>query len=245
MKKPEQLTDNDWKLLKQSYDDLEFVVNRLKKNYPVQYLIGHVEFLNNKILVNKNVLIPRFETEELVEKTKKYIQDLKLEKSSVLEIGTGSGCISIALKSDLPNLEITAIDISSKALRIANKNAKINKTKITFIRRNMFKFKPINKYDVLISNPPYIKETDKIDIKTKYEPKDAIYGGPDGLKYYEQIFKIAKNSLNKKYLIALEIDEEAGKTLKHLAKEFFPNSLIKVEKDLAKKDRYLFVMNKK
>jgi len=245
MKKPDNITDNDWKLIKQKYDDLDYVINKINDNYPVQYLIGYVDFLDTRILVNKNALIPRFETETLVEKTQKYIKDLKLEDSSVLEIGTGSGCISISLKTEFPTLEITAIDISPKALRLAKKNAKLNKTHITFIRRNMFKFNPINKYNILISNPPYIKETDLIDPKTKYEPQNAIYGGADGLKYYEQIFKLAKKSLNERYLIALEIDEDAGKVLKHLAKEFFSNGVIKVEKDLTGKDRYIFILNKK
>ena len=244
MKKPANVSNNDWKLLKQKYDDLEYVAIRLNDNYPVQYLIGHVDFHDVNIMVNKNALIPRFETETLVEKTLGYIQDLKLENASVLEIGTGSGCISVALKSEVSSLEITAIDISGKALRLAKKNAKINKTPITFIKRNMFKYKPVNKYDILVSNPPYIKETDIIDPQTAHEPQIAIYGGADGLKYYEQIFKIAKATLNKNFLIALEIDEDAGKILKHLANEFFPQSKIKIEKDLVGKNRYLFVMNK-
>ena len=244
MKKPNHITANDWKLLKQKYEDLDYVINKLEENYPVQYLIGHVDFYDVKILVNKNALIPRFETETLVEKTIEYIHQLKLKRASVLEIGTGSGCISIALKKEVQDLEITAIEISSRAIRLAKKNAKLNKTKINFIRRNMFKFNPINKYDVLISNPPYIQEDSDIDPQTKYEPKGAIYGGADGLKYYEQIFKIAKDSLNQKFLIALEIDEDGAKILKQLAKEFFPNSKIKTEKDLAGKNRYLFVFSK-
>jgi len=244
MKKPDNITNNDWKLLKQRYEDLDYVIQKLNQNYPVQYLIGYVDFLDAKIMVNKNVLIPRFETETLVEKSIQYVKNMNLTEGSALEIGTGSGCISIALKNEFSTLEITAIDVSPKALKLAKRNAKLNKTQMTFIRKNMFKFNPINKYDVLISNPPYIKETDIIDPQTQYEPQDAIYGGVDGLKYYEQIFRIAKSSLNKTSLIALEIDEEAGKILKHLAKEFFPDATIKIEKDLAKKDRYLFVLNK-
>jgi release factor glutamine methyltransferase len=108
----------------------------------------------------------------------------------------------------------------------------------------MFKYKLINNYDVLISNPPYIKDSDVIDESTKYEPKIAIYGGKDGLKYYDQIFKIATKSLNKKHLIALEIDEDAASELKKLAKNYFPNDNIKIEKDLANKDRFIFISPK-
>lgn len=245
MKKPDNVTNNDWKLLNDKYRNLKPVIKKLEEDYPVQYLIGHVEFLDNKIRVNKSVLIPRFETETLVQKTVKQITNLKMEEGSVLEIGTGSGCISIALKSELPSLEVTAIDVSRKALKVARKNARKNKTKIHFIKKDMYKFKTVNEYDIIISNPPYIKETDNIDPKTKYEPSLAIYGGKDGMKYYERIFEIAKSSLNKKHLIALEIDEDSGKELKKLAKEYFPKSNIKVEKDLVGKDRYLFIVNKK
>ena len=244
MKKPENITNNDWRLLKQKYRNLDRILKKIEENYPVQYLIGYVEFLDNKIIVNKNVLIPRFETETLVKKTSQYIKKLKLEEASVLELGTGSGCISIALKSEFPSLGITATDISSKALKVAKRNAKLNKVKFHLIKKNMSKSNFVNKYDVLISNPPYIRETDEIDPKTKHEPKIAIYAGKDGFKYYEQIFKIAKKSLNSKYLIALEIDEEQGKELKKLAKEYFSKANIKIEKDLAGKDRYLFIMNK-
>lgn len=235
------LNEKDLKLLKEKYVDIEPVINKIKNNYPIQYLIGNVDFYGKKIFVNKNVLIPRFETETLVEKTLHYINKLNLNKGSLLEIGTGSGCISIIIKSEIPNVEITAIDISRKALSLAKKNAKINKVKINFIQKDLFKFNLINNYDVLISNPPYIKLGDEIDPKTKYEPKIAIYADETGLIYYKKIFKIGKEFLYKKFLIALEIEESLGQELKTIAKEYFPNSKIKIEKDLAGKDRYLFI----
>jgi len=238
MKKPDSITKNDWLLLQKKYRNLESVIKKLEKNYPVQYLIGHVEFYGLKLFVNESVLIPRFETEYLVEKTLEYINKLNLEEKSVLDIGTGSGCIGIALKNQIPSLSITAIDISRKALRIAKRNAKYHKTKINFINKSLFKYNLINKYDILISNPPYIKKGTAVDQKIKYEPAKAIYGG---IEFYEQIFKIAKKGLNKQYLIALEIEETTGSELKKLAKKHFPKDKIKLEKDLAKKDRYLFI----
>ena len=111
MEKPESITTNDWKLLKAKYKNLNKVVKKLNKNYPVQYLIGNVNFYGYNINVNKHVLIPRFETETLVEKTIEYIKKLKLENSSLIDLGTGSGCISIVLKKELETLNITWLDI--------------------------------------------------------------------------------------------------------------------------------------
>lgn len=235
------LNKKDLSLLKKKYGNIKPIIVKIKNNYPVQYLIGNVEFCGKKIGVNKNVLIPRFETETLVEKTIAYINELNLNKASVLEVGTGSGCISIILKTELPNLEITAIDISGKALSVAKKNARLNKVKINFIKKDLFKYNLINYYDILISNPPYIKLGDQIDPQTDYEPKIAIYADETGLIYYKKIFEIGKEYLTKKFLIALEIEETIGKELKTLAKEYFPDKKIKIEKDLAGKNRYLFI----
>ncbi len=243
MEKPDSITTNDWKLLKAKYSNLKPVVKKIEKNYPVQYLIGYVDFYGYKISVNKNVLIPRFETETLLEKTIKYIKKLKLNKGSLIDLGTGSGCISIVLKKEIETLSVTSLDISRKAIKLAKKNAKNNKAKISFIRHNLFKFNPVNKYDILISNPPYITLNDEVDDKIKYEPKKAIYTDGDGLKYYKHILFTCKNYLNKKNLIAFEIGDKQGKELKELAKKAFPKSTISLEKDLTGKDRYLFIIN--
>ena len=133
MEKPESITTNDWKLLKAKYKNLNKVVKKINKNYPVQYLIGNVNFYGYNINVNKNVLIPRFETETLVEKTIEYIKKLKLENGSLIDLGTGSGCISIVLKKELETLNITGLDISNKSLKNARKNEKNNKEDIKFI----------------------------------------------------------------------------------------------------------------
>lgn len=245
MKRPEYISLSDWRLLQNKYKNMDNVVEKIKKNYPIQYLIGNVDFYGYKILVNPNVLIPRFETETLVEKTLELINKLKLNKGSLLDIGTGSGCISVALKSEEKDLEITALDNSRKAIITARKNAKLNKVKINFIYKNIFKYNLINKYDIVISNPPYIPIGSDVDEKIKYEPKKAIFVDADNdLVYYEQIFKICSKSLNTKHLIAFEIDELAGSRLKKLAKEYYPKDKIVVEKDLAGKERFLFVYSK-
>ena len=243
MEKPTNITDNDWKLLNAKYSNLNKVIKKLEKDYPVQYLIGNVNFYGYIINVNKNVLIPRFETETLVEKTLEYIKKLKLVKGSVIDLGTGSGCISIVLKKEIENLDITALDISKKALKVAIKNAKYNKADITFIHEDIYKFNPENKYDILISNPPYVKESDKVSPHIKFEPKKAIYAKDAGLEYYKHIISTCKKYLNKKNIIAFEIGCDHGEILSKLAKKHFPKGNIILDKDLSGKDRYLFIIN--
>lgn len=241
--KPSFITENDWRLLTKKYKHIRPIIHKLKKNYPVQYLIGNVDFYGYEIIVKKGVLIPRFETEGLVEKTIEYIKKYHLENSNVLDIGTGSSCISIALKKELPNLNITAIDKSRKALKIANKNIKKNKVNINLIRHDIFKYKPINRYDIIVSNPPYIAFDEKIDAACKYEPKMSLYAKNKGLEFYEYIIKNSSKYLNSKNILAFEIGYMQGTYLKKYAKKHFPNAIIKVEKDLSDKDRYLFIIN--
>ena len=239
---PNNISKLDYELLKEKYgDDLDYIIGKVNKGYPVQYLIGNVDFYGYKINVNPKVLIPRFETEGLVEKTLWYIKKLGLENASLLEIGIGSGCISIALKKQIESLNITGIDISISATRTAKVNAKLNNADINIVSKDVFKFDYKDKYDVIISNPPYITPGDKVSEGTKYEPYKAIYSEGNPLKYYEQIFKIGTTNLNNKFLIALEIDEDQGDNLKRLAKNYFKESNIIVDKDLAGKTRYMFI----
>lgn len=243
MNKPEKLTDNDWKLLKKKYKNLKPILKKLDKNYPVQYLIGNVDFYGYTINVKKGVLIPRFETETLIEKTIEYLKKYNLTDTDVLDIGTGSGCIPIVLKKELKDLTITTIDKSGKALRIAKKNAKQNKADITFIHKSIYSYKPVNKYGLIISNPPYVAFDEEVDPQTKYEPKMALYAKNDGLEFYEYILKNANKMLQDKSMLAFEIGCNQGKALKKIAKTYFPKAKVKIEKDLYKRDRYLFIIN--
>ncbi|MDE6292170.1 MAG: HemK family protein methyltransferase, partial [Bacilli bacterium] len=187
MNKPSCINKLDWDLLCQKYNErkLKKIGRKVSKNYPVQYFIGNVNFYGYEIIVNKKVLIPRFETEGLVEKTLEYLKKYEMEDASVLDLGTGSGCISIALKHEMPSLSITALDKSSQALSVANLNFKKHKLNITSIHKNMLRYRPINKYNLIISNPPYIAHDEIIDPKTKHEPKMALYAKNKGLYYYE------------------------------------------------------------
>ena len=243
MEKPSSITKNDWKLLNIKYKNIKGPLKKIEKGYPVQYLIGYVDFYGYKINVNKNVLIPRFETETLVEKTIEHISKMKKDNISIIDLCSGSGCISIALKKELDNSYVTGVDISRNAVRLAKKNARINRADVNFIVSNIFKYKPINKYDVLIANPPYILDSDEVDDSIKYEPKKAIYVDGDGLKYYEHILKTSKNYLNENSLIAFEINENKGKELVKLSKKYYPKSKVILDKDLADRDRYIFIIS--
>lgn len=223
-------------------DNLEEAIERLKKGEPVQYIIGDVDFYGNIIKVNKNVLIPRRETEELVEKTLERLKKLfPKENINIIDIGTGSGCISITLKKFLPNSTITAVDISQDALKVAVDNSKQNNVEINFIHSNLFE-KVSGKYQCIISNPPYIKENEEImDIVKNNEPHLALYAPNEGLYFYQEILKEASKYLEEKYIIAFEIGETQGEEIISIAKNYFPNSNIVLEKDLQHLDRFIFI----
>lgn len=240
MNKPDYITTNDWNLITSKYDNLDVILDKIKNNYPIQYLIGYVDFYGYHINVDENVLIPRFETETLVEKTINYLKELHLTSARVLEIGTGSGCISIALKKELPNLNITAIDISKNALNVAKSNAELNNVDINFIEADVFDYEVSSKYDVIISNPPYIAYDMEVSPNTKAEPQNAIFADHNGLIFYEHILN-QSNWVNEHHLLAFEIGYEQGEALKNIAANNFSDNTIKIEQDLSNRDRYLFV----
>lgn len=216
-------------------------IKKIEDNYPIQYIIRYVNFYGLKINVNKNVLIPRYETEYLVEKTLKYIKELNFTSPKILDLCTGSGAIGLTLKKELPESSITMSDISSKALRVAKKNKKELKLNVKLIKSNLFK-KINDKFDIIISNPPYVMTSEKLPANVLKEPTLALYSGEKGLDHIEKIFKCIHKYINKKYLIALEINEKSQKDLTKLIKKYFDDSIkYKFEKDLAEKTRYLFI----
>ena len=225
-------------------DNLAKAIKRLEKGEPVQYIVGDVDFYGNIIKVNKNVLIPRRETEELVEKTIELIKKIFPNQNiSILDIGTGSGCIPITLKKYFPNNNITAIDISQEALKVAVDNSLSNNVNINFIQSNLFE-NVSGKYHCIISNPPYIKEDEEImDIVKNNEPHLALYAPNEGLYFYEEILKEANKYLEDKFIIAFEIGETQGQDIINIAGKYFPNSKIILEKDLQHLDRFIFVIN--
>ena len=217
-------------------------IERLQNGEPVQYIVGNVNFYGNEIKVNKNVLIPRFETDELVEYTISYIKKMFKEKINIIDLGTGSGCIAITLKKKI-NSNVSAIDISKEALEVAKENAKKNKVEINFIQNDMLD-NISNKFDVIMSNPPYISKNEEIqDIVRKNEPSLALYADNEGLYYYEKIIKQAKKNLKEKFIIAFEIGYMQGDKIKKLAERNYPKAEVVLKKDLQGKDRFIFIIN--
>ena len=213
------------------------------KHYPLQYIIGNTNFYGLNLKLNKHVLIPRFETEELVEKTINLIKKYKFKNLNILELGTGSGCISIALAKEVEPKCIDALDISSKALKVAKENAEDNNVNINFIKKNMTKFIPNKKYDLIISNPPYLNKFDDVDVGIKYEPKKALFASDNGNYFYKEILKKYKPYLKDKFIIAFETGINTKDELENYAKKLYPESTIIFEKDLSNKERFMFIIN--
>lgn len=240
--KPENISNLDWNLLCQKYDNLEEVIAKIDEGYPIAYLIGDVSFYGYPFKVNENVLIPRFETETLIEKTIKLIKILNLENSNLIDLGTGSGVIAITLKKEIPSLNITAIDKSKEALKVAIENSKLNNVNVDFQNQDIFNYELPENISIVISNPPYIEEDSNYNQNVLYEPKEAIFvSNINPLIYYEQILKIAKEQIAKKHLIAFEIDEDHKEDMHKLCKKYFLSDNIVIEKDLAGKNRYAFI----
>lgn len=222
--------------------NIEKDYQKLLEGYPIQYLIGYVDFYGYKINVNENVLIPRYETEYLVEKTINYSKKMFDSKLDILDLGTGSGAISIALGKKLDS-NVTGVDISDKALEVAKNNALQNNININFIKSDMLE-NVTGKYDIVISNPPYIDSEEKImDSVKKYEPHLALYAEDNGLYFYKNILSNIKPYLKEKFIIAFEIGWWQGKLIEMIAKEYFEDSKVLTLKDLTNRDRYIFIIN--
>jgi release factor glutamine methyltransferase len=226
--------------------DLKNIVKRLQKEEPIQYIIGNTEFYGLPFLVDKNTLIPRTETEELVAWVLDEIKVLtnnKITELSILDIGTGTGCIPISLAKNLTSLNISAIDISPEALIIAKQNAILNKVTIEFIELDILNAESLpQEYDVIISNPPYVRELEKVEIKNNVlenEPHLALFVADENpLIFYNKIADLAKQQLSKNGMLFFEINQYLGKeTVNMLVKKGFKN--IQLKKDLFGNDRMI------
>ena len=217
----------------------------LKENKPIQYVIGNVNFYGLKFIVNKNVLIPRFETEELVEQVVEYTKDLNKDKIKILDLGCGSGAIGLTLKSILKDSEVTLVDISKEALEVAKLNANNLNLDVTFIESDWFSNVKLEKYDIIVSNPPYLRTDEEIEeIVKKNEPSLALYGGVDGLDCYRKILANIKPYLNNKFLIAFEIGESQKEEIYDIVNKYLKDIEITCKKDLYGRNRMIFVRNK-
>ena len=225
-------------------EELQNIINELKTGKPYQQILGETEFYGLKFFVDEHVLIPRPETEELLELAIKKMQDprCKMQDLKILDIGTGSGIIPIVLKKHFPKAEVSAIDFSENALKTAQRNADLHQVEINFIHQDYLQENLTEVYDVVISNPPYIgiEEEDEIaDSVKEFEPKMALFSPTsNALIFYEKIAQDCKNHLAENGLIFLEINQKLGKeTL-----ELFTDVLSEAElmKDLSGNERFVW-----
>ncbi len=230
---------NDIKLLthigKEDYRKIKNALTKREKRMPLSKIFNHANFYGYDFYVDKNVLSPRPETEEVVEEAIKLIKTNDSDK--VLDLMTGSGAIAITIANQT-NANVFASDISEQALLIAKKNAKNNKAKIKFIESDIFKNIKKEKFDLIISNPPYISSKDILtldDEVKKYDPLISLDGGEDGLYFYREIAENAPKYLKTKGILVLEIGEDQGKSVKKLLQKNFEN--IRIKKDYNKNDR--------
>ncbi|EOL43491.1 peptide chain release factor N(5)-glutamine methyltransferase [Enterococcus caccae] len=240
-------TKTDWLLhLKEeiSPEDEQQLNNDLKRlaeNFPPQYLLGYSDFYDHRFLVNEYTLIPRPETEELVDRCLKENPNGQL---NVVDVGTGTGAIAISLKFARPDWQITAIDISEEALNVAEKNAQLLEAPIQFIHGDGLKPMSDQRIDILISNPPYISNTewDLMDESVRtFEPKTALFAENDGLAIYQQLAEEAKDILNPDGKIYLEIGFQQGESVKKIFQQTFPQKQVRVAQDLSGNDRMVIV----
>ncbi len=221
----------------------ENVVIELQKERPIQYILGETEFYGLPFLVNENTLIPRPETEELVDLIIVESQKSKVESFKILDIGTGSGCIAISLAKNLPNAKVSAIDVSEKALEMAQKNAELNNVEVHFIQKNILEIADLEQqFDVIVSNPPYVRMLEKAEIKTNvldYEPHLALFvDDNDALLFYRKIAQLALKNLTKNGKLYFEINQYLGKeTVELLENLGFKN--VNLIKDIYGNDRMI------
>lgn len=216
-------------------------VKRLILGEPLQYVMGYQEFMKLKFLVNRNVLIPRQDTEILVEEVIKIAE--KIENPEILDLCTGSGAIAVSIAKYCKDARITAVDISEKAIEIAKKNAKFNGvlSKIEFIESDMFKKLKKRKFDIIVSNPPYIPTNEilKLSKDVQNEPKLALDGGKTGLDFYEKIAKDGDKYLNNQGFICLEIGYDQKIKVKTILESEHKYVNIRCIKDLCENDRVI------
>lgn len=225
--------------------DLDTALKELESGIPVQYIVGNTNFYGYDFKVNRNTLIPRFETELLVEKTYNYVKKyFNKDNIKILDIGTGSGCIAITLNKLLNSCDITGIDISSEALEVAKENNISNNTNVKFIESDIFS-NVSDKYDVIISNPPYISYDDieVMDIVKNNEPHLALYAKDNGLYFYDKIIKDSSKYLNDKFIMAFEIGYKQGKDITKIVNKYYKDINMSVEKDYSGRDRFVFIWN--
>ncbi|MGD6802265.1 peptide chain release factor N(5)-glutamine methyltransferase [Rossellomorea aquimaris] len=228
---------------------LEFVrgITSHIQGTPIQHIIGHEEFYGRRFRVSEHVLIPRPETEELVyhtlDKIKKYFAGQ--DQLKLADIGTGSGAIAVTLKLEKPELAVSAVDISSEALTVAEKNAEALGAQVSFLEGDLLQplISAEEKLDVLVSNPPYIPLSDLdslSEVVKDHEPHSALFGGESGLDFYQRFMEELPKVMNSRYLIGFEIGVGQGEAVAGMLRGAFPDARTEIIHDINGKDRMVF-----
>ena len=228
---------------------IETLINRRLNFEPIAYITNKKEFYGIDFYVNNSVLIPRVETEEIIDLIKEYINKKidKNKKFSICDIGAGCGNIAITLKKLFENVDITAIEISEKAMQVIKKNCENilqNKNLINIINADALSFTPKNKFDIIVSNPPYValKDKDNLQRDLNFEPENALYSGYDGIDFYRNFFNIIDRYLKYNGAFFFEIGFNQGKELINICESFNIKN-VEIKKDLSGKDRFLICYN--
>ncbi len=214
--------------------DVKRICFEISEKRPIQYIIGNWDFYKGNYEVNSDVLIPRPETETLIE----YIENSKLQPKSILDLGTGTGCIAIELSKIFPKATVDAVDLSIKAISIAKTNAKKNNANVRFLNSNWYQ-KVWLKYDLIVSNPPYVDKSANTNESLKFEPEEAIFSDENGLKDLRIIISQSKHYLNYGGIIFLEHSPEQKKIIKNLLKKSGFRNVTSI-KDLKRTERFTF-----
>ena len=221
-----------------------FILEKLKTQIPIQYILGTTHFYSSEFIVDENVLIPRPETEELVDWIVKLNTKLSKKKDlKILDIGTGSGCIAISLAKNILNSAVFAVDVSEKALAVAEKNATLNKVTVTFLHKNILETNHLDqKFDIIVSNPPYVRNLEKAEIKPNVlenEPHLALFvPDNDPLIFYKKIAELAAANLNTNGQLFFEINQDLGKETQVLLESVGLKN-IELRKDIYGNDRMI------
>ena len=233
----------DKPLIEQELEVLRALVKRKLKGEPLEYLIGNVPFYGCSITVTKHVLIPRQETEILLDIACKRLKQLPLEGKKAWDICTGSGCLGIGLKKTLPQLDVALCDVSERALAVARRNAEHNGVSVECLQGDLLGPCVGRRADIILCNPPYVsnKEYHDLDVSVRgYEPQDALIGGEDGLLFYSRLSVELPRYLNPGALLFLEIGSKQGKAVRDLFLAPCWRNIC-IEKDFAGHDRFFFL----
>ena len=234
MKTPFQLDE-------EKASEFENVLKELISEKPIQYIFNKAYFYGLDFYVNENTLIPRQETEELVEWILKTIAENPTKTWRILDIGTGSGCIPITIAKMAKNVEVTTLDVSEKAIEVAKKNAQDLGVNISFINQSILETEVLNSYDIIVSNPPYVRNLEKVEIKNNvliHEPHLALFvEDDDPLIFYRKIVSLAEKSLSQNGYLFFEINQYLGKETFDLFNKHFTN--VELRKDFVGNDRMI------